>query len=95
MKEQETKPGDTQARFFFSVTNISSSDAVIDLRHDFPCGCTVAKLPSQPWVLKPHEDGKINVSVNLMGKSGTIFKMVNVFFTNGPSEANHRQGRDA
>src|SRR5580693_1132052 len=74
MKEEETKPGDTQAKFFFSVTNISASDAVIE-RVQTSCGCTVAKLPSQPWVLKPHEDGKINVSVNLLGKSGTIFKM--------------------
>jgi mono/diheme cytochrome c family protein len=85
MKETDTQPGDTQAKFFFSVTNISTSDAIIE-RVQTSCGCTVAKLPSQPWVLKPQEDGKINVSVNLMGKSGTIFKMIHVFFTNGPAK---------
>lgn len=85
MKEQETKAGATSADFFFSVTNISSSNVVID-HVTTSCHCTVGKLPSQPWVLKPQEDGKINVSVDLRGKTGTFFKTVSVFFTNGPAK---------
>src|SRR5258708_2434968 len=81
LKEQETKAAQTSADFFFSVTNISASDVVID-RVQTSCGCTVAKLPSQPWILTPHADGKINVSVDLHGKSGTFFKTITVFSTN-------------
>src|SRR4051794_21294143 len=53
MKEQETKPEQAKADFFFSVTNVSASDVVIE-RVQTSCGCTVAKLPSQPWILAPH-----------------------------------------
>src|SRR3954447_7634250 len=81
LKEQETKPTQTSADFFFSVTNISTADVVID-RVQTSWGCTVAKLPSQPWILAPHADGKINVSVDLHGKSGTLFKTITVFSTN-------------
>ncbi|MDB6017571.1 MAG: hypothetical protein JWR19_2060 [Pedosphaera sp.] len=81
-KDQETKPGQTSAGFFFSVTNTASSDVVID-HVQTSCGCTVAKIPSQPWILKPGADGRMDVSVDLKGKSGTIYKTVTVFFTNG------------
>ncbi len=81
MKEQQTTPGQASADFFFSVTNISPSEVTIE-RVQTSCGCTVARLPSQPWVLKPHDDGKINVSVDLRGKSGTLFKTITVFFSN-------------
>ncbi|MDB6109640.1 MAG: hypothetical protein JWR69_1390 [Pedosphaera sp.] len=81
LKEQATTNGQTAADFFFSVTNISSAEAVIE-RVQTSCGCTVAKLPSNPWVLAPHSDGKINVTVDLHGKSGTLFKTITVFSTN-------------
>src|SRR4051812_29193030 len=51
-KDQETKPGQTSAEFFFSVTNTAAANVVID-HVQTSCGCTVAKIPSQPWVLKP------------------------------------------
>ncbi len=82
MKDMDAKPGQMSADFFFSVTNVSTSDVVID-HVQTSCGCTVAKLPSQPWVLKPQDNGKINVTVDLHGKPvGTLFKTVTVFFTN-------------
>lgn len=83
MKELSTTNGQATANFFFAVTNVSESLVVID-RVMTSCGCTVAKLPSQPWLLPPHSDGKIDVSVNLAGKSGTIFKTVTVVSTNAP-----------
>ncbi len=46
------------------------------------CGCTTAQLPSTPWVLAPHTNGDISVSVNLAGKFGAITKTVTVFSTN-------------
>jgi mono/diheme cytochrome c family protein len=42
----------------------------------------VAKLPSQPYVLMPHTNVDINVTVNLAGKQGTFFKTIFVYSTN-------------
>jgi cytochrome c553 len=83
LKEATTTNGQATAEFSFAVTNISEAIVVID-RVMTSCGCTVAKLPSQPWILQPHKDGKIDVTVNLAGKSGTIFKTVTVVSTNAP-----------
>jgi mono/diheme cytochrome c family protein len=83
LKELTTTNGQATAEFSFGVTNISDANVVID-RVMTSCGCTVAKLPSQPWILEPHKDGKIEVTVNLAGKSGTIFKTVTVVSTNAP-----------
>jgi cytochrome c553 len=86
MKDMETKPGQMSADFFFAVTNISATDIVID-HVQTSCGCTVAKLPSQPWTLKPQDNGKISVTVDLKGKPvGTMFKTITVFFTNQMSK---------
>jgi hypothetical protein len=85
MKKQEAKAGDTSARLFFNVTNISASDAVIE-RVETSCGCTVAQIPSQPWILKPQQDGKLDVVVDLRGKSGTLTKTITVYFSGGSSE---------
>src|SRR5438128_2636365 len=82
-KELSTTNGQASADFSFAVTNVSESLVVID-RVMTSCGCTVAKLPSEPWLLPPPSDGKIGVTVNLAGKSGTIFKTVTVVSTNAP-----------
>jgi len=81
LKEQTPLPGQATADFIFGVTNPSDSDVVID-RVQTSCGCTVAKLPSTPWVLTPHTNGNLAVSVNLAGKSGTFFKTITVISTN-------------
>lgn len=82
-KDSSPKSGDATAEFKFSVTNLSDGDVIIDHAQG-SCSCTVAKLPSQPWHLLPHTNGQINVSVNLAGKSGTLFKTVTVFYSNLP-----------
>ncbi len=81
-KTYEAKPGETEAKFFFSATNISAADVVVE-RVQTSCGCTIAEIPDQPWILKPHEDGKIDVTVNLAGKSGTLLKTITVYFSRG------------
>jgi len=75
LKEYHAKAGETNANFFFSVTNISSTNVLIQ-GVQTSCGCTVAKLPSRPWVLPAHSDGKFDVTVDLRGKSGTIEREV-------------------
>lgn len=78
-KEVTTKPGDPVAKFTFSVTNMTDSEVVItDAKPS--CGCTEATMPSKPWHLAANSNGVINVGVNLAGKSGTLFKWVDVYY---------------
>src|SRR5689334_17401295 len=76
-KDYSSKPGELQAPFTFHLTNTSAAEVSITAVRT-SCGCTVAKLPSTPWVVPPGQGGPIEVSVNLAGKSGTITKSVTV-----------------
>lgn len=76
-KEYNAKPGEANAPFTFSVTNVSKTVvAITSLRTS--CGCTVAQLPTTPYNLEPGSNVLINVSMNLAGKSGAVTKTVNV-----------------
>ncbi|HZV34853.1 MAG TPA: DUF1573 domain-containing protein [Verrucomicrobiae bacterium] len=81
LKEMSPKPGELTANFDFKVSNPTEQNILIE-RVQTSCGCTVAKLPAQPWVLVPHTNGEIKVTVNLMGKSGTVWKTITVYSTN-------------
>lgn len=80
-KDFNPVPGQATADFIFGVTNNTDSPIVID-HVQTSCGCTVAKLPSQPWTIAPQAGGNISASVNLAGKSGTFYKTLTVFNTN-------------
>jgi mono/diheme cytochrome c family protein len=69
--------GETEAKFTFGLTNVSKETVTISGVHT-SCGCTVAQLPSQPWVLKPGDHGEIGVTVDLRGKSGNLIKTATV-----------------
>jgi mono/diheme cytochrome c family protein len=85
LKEVTTKPGDAVAKFTFSVTNVSDGEVVItDAKPS--CGCTEAKMPSKPWHLAAGSNGVIDVGVNLAGKSGTIFKWVDVMYASNAQQ---------
>ena len=78
IKEYTAKPGETNAQFSFLLTNNSPSAVTInEVRTS--CGCTVAKLPSQPWLLTPGTNGEVHVTVDLRGKRGQITKLVYVY----------------
>jgi mono/diheme cytochrome c family protein len=81
LKEATPAEGAASADFVFKVSNPLDQPVQIE-RVQTSCGCTVATLPSTPWVLAPHTNGDIAVSVNLAGKSGTFFKTITVFSTN-------------
>jgi mono/diheme cytochrome c family protein len=83
-KEMTVKADDAAAKFVFTVTNTSDSEVVID-RVQASCQCTVAKVP-QPWHLAAHTNAEMEVTVNLAGKSGTIFKTITLFSTNPPNK---------
>ena len=82
VKEYQAKAGETEAKFTFSLTNTSKADVTISSVHT-SCGCTVAKLPHQPWVVAPGENGEIGVTVDLRGKFGAITKTATVSSTAG------------
>jgi len=82
LKECSATNGQPQAHFSFAVTNVSSSDVVITQVFT-SCGCTVASLPSQPWVLKPNDGGKINATLNIFGNVGMVAKTLTVISSVG------------
>jgi mono/diheme cytochrome c family protein len=81
-KENTPLPGVMSTDFTFNLTNISSAEVLINRVHT-SCGCTVAKLPEQPWRIAPGGGGPIAVAVNLAGKMGTFTKMVTVETSHG------------
>jgi cytochrome c553 len=66
-----------EAHFTFNFTNATSGKVTVLNVHP-SCGCTTAQLPPLPWTLPPGTNGQIGLTVNLLGKSGTLFKTVNV-----------------
>ncbi len=85
LKEVTPKVGDPVAKFIFSVTNVTDNEVVItDAKPS--CGCTEAKMPSKPWHLAAHSNGVIDVGVNLAGKSGILFKYVDVFYASNATK---------
>jgi cytochrome c553 len=64
-------------KFAFSFTNITTNVVAILSVHP-SCGCTTAELPPVPWAVPAGSNGTINLTVNLQGKSGTLFKSVTV-----------------
>lgn len=81
-KEFNVKEGETNLLFSFSVTNVSSSEVTIRKVHP-SCGCTLVKLPSQPWVLPPGAHDSMEVVLDLRGKSGMLVKNILVDSTAG------------
>jgi cytochrome c5 len=77
MKATDAASTQAQAHFTFNLTNVSSGNVAILNVHP-SCGCTTAQLPPLPWILAPGTNGQINITVNLAGKRGTLFKTVNV-----------------
>ncbi len=75
--QYQAKAGETEAKFKFGLTNVSKEVVTIAGVHT-SCGCTVAQLPSQPWVLQPGDHGDIGVTVDLRGKMGNLVKTVTV-----------------
>lgn len=81
-KEYAAKPGELSIPLVFSVTNISGREIVIKQLHP-TCGCTIAKMPAQPWKMGPNDHGEIQLSVDLRGKRGILGKSVLVDSSEG------------
>jgi len=50
------------------------------------CGCTTAELPPLPWVVEAGASGEFPITVDLTGKSGTLFKSVKVATDKGTKD---------
>jgi mono/diheme cytochrome c family protein len=68
--------------FMFWFTNTSTTDIFIT-HTESSCDCTVAKLPSQPWMILPGESFSLDVKMNLMGRHGRVTKEVLVVTSHG------------
>jgi mono/diheme cytochrome c family protein len=81
-KDVTVASGTPQAQFTFNLTNVSAEVVTINSATT-SCGCTVASLPEQPWKLAPGKNGQISATMNLLGKSGTTVKTINVVSDKG------------
>jgi hypothetical protein len=86
-KEYDAKPGEMSAPFTFSLTNVSSRPVVI-YDTSTSCDCTVASLPSRPWVVPSGGTGKLEASINLSNKVGVVTNSVIVFTSQGNRRLN-------
>lgn len=83
---------DKMASFSFFVTNTWTNELTID-RVKTSCGCTVAKLPAEPWHLGPGAHGQIDATVNLEGKGAGLLQKTITFYVS--SRANYLGARVA
>jgi len=77
LKENTVKAGEPNVQYVFNFTNVSSGEVTIN-HVQTSCGCTVAQLPTIPWKLAPGTNGAIPVVMNLLGRSGMVFKTITV-----------------
>lgn len=82
LQEHHLKPGETNVHFVFVMTNTAPSNVVVTAVRT-SCGCTIAKVPPMPWVLKPGERGEVAADVDVRRKVGTLNKTVTVETTLG------------
>jgi hypothetical protein len=81
-EEYHAKVGEFSAPFSFAVTNVSSGPVII-YDTSTTCDCTVATLPSKPWVLPSGAAGQINATINLSNKVGMVTNAIIVFTSQG------------
>jgi hypothetical protein len=86
-KEYHAKPGELSAPFTFSMTNISSGPITI-YDTSTTCECTVAKLPSTPWVVPGGGHGIIEATINLSNRVETVTNSVIIFTSMGNRRLN-------
>jgi hypothetical protein len=81
-KVYRARPGELKAPFTFNLTNLSSGPVVI-YDTSTTCDCTVASLPSKPWTLPSGASGKIEATIDLQNKTGTVTNSIIVFTSRG------------
>lgn len=82
VKKYYKQPGDFAAKFTFSLTNVSAEPVMI-YDTSTTCECTVAKLPSRPWILPSGGTGEIHASIDLRKKTASATNDIVVFTSKG------------
>ena len=72
-KRHQSKPNELDVGFEFHFQNRTNKEVRITRAYT-SCGCTVAKLPKTPWIIKPGQKGSIPIIMDLRGKTGIILK---------------------
>lgn len=81
-KEIYPDAGLEKGELFFNVKN--DTDKPVTITQIRPsCGCTLAESPDLPWTLNPGDGDRIDLSINLKGKRGTLTKSVSVYSSAG------------
>ena len=81
-KVHHAKLNELDVGFEFYFQNKTNKEVQIK-RAISTCGCTVAKLPKLPWVIKPAQKGSVPVTMDLRGKSGVITKTIQLVTDQG------------
>lgn len=85
-KDYHAQPGELAAPFTFTLTNVSTAPVVI-YDTSTTCDCTVASLPSKPWVVPSGGAGEINAIIDLQKKTGkknsSVMTQIIVFTSKG------------
>lgn len=76
-KEVTPQPGVTSIPFSFGFTNTSDQEVTITVVRA-SCGCTTLNLPPLPWKIAPGQMGKIESTMDVRGKYGTLMKSLSV-----------------
>ena len=72
-KRHQSRPNELDVGFEFHFQNRTDKEVRITSAYT-SCGCTVAKLPKTPWIIKPGQKGSIPIIMDLRGKTGIILK---------------------
>lgn len=78
----QAQPGDSEASFQFTATNTSGQPVTVESIRP-TCGCTLAEMPSSPWVLAPGASGTFTGVIDFKGKQGTVTKALYINSTAG------------
>ena len=75
--------GDATTSVDFTFKNTSAESVTIDSIHS-SCGCTIAEIPSQPWILKPGETNHLRILVDIREKTGRLAKDIDIHSRQSP-----------
>lgn len=76
---------DTQASFTFKVTNVS--DVPVHILSIPPsCSCTHAEMPQTPWIIPPHTNEVLHVTMQINKLPLENQKYVTILATNGTKQ---------
>lgn len=76
------QPGEFTAKFTFALTNVSPEPVLI-YDTSTTCECTVAKLPTRPWVVPSGGTGEIDASIDLRKKTLSVTNDIIVYTSKG------------